>query len=102
MNEPEITTPLTKTFQRLKELAVETGLLHAMDIVALEKLAELNQVQQQADRLDEYAPEQRALIWPFKQRYTWLHVINQYFIHRDDQTRVWRLGTELGRRRGGC
>lgn len=102
MNETEITTPLTKTFQRLRELAIETGLLHAMDIVALEKLAELNQVQQQASQLDEYAPEQQALIWPFKQRYTWLHVINKYFIHRDEKTRIWRLGTDLSKRKDNC
>lgn len=102
MNDTEITTPLTKTFQRLKELAVETGLLHVMDIVALEKLAELNQVQQQANQLDEYAPEQQALAWPFKLRYTWLHVINKYFIHRDEKTRIWRLGAELSRRKDNC
>ncbi len=97
-----ITTPLTETFQRLKILAAETNLLYVMDVVALEKLAALNQLQQQSDRFDQYAPEQKALDLPFKRLYNWLHEFNQYFIHRDDQTRLWRLGTYLSRRRGGC
>lgn len=100
--EEEITTPLTETFQRLKILAAETNLLYMMDVVALEKLAALNQLQQQSDRFDQYAPEQKALTPPFKLLYCWLHEVNKYFIHRDDRTRVWRLGTYLSRRRGGC
>ena len=43
-NEEDITTPLTETFQRLREQAMETGLLYVMDIEALEKLAALNQL----------------------------------------------------------
>ena len=103
MNDTEITTPLTATFQQLKALAQETNLLCVMDVEALEKLAALNQLQQQADSLDAYTPEQQALKWPFKRLYNWLHEVNKYFIYRDDQTRVWRLGTYLSRRSGiGC
>ena len=53
MTDTEITTPLTETFQRLKEQALETGLVYVMDVEALEKLAALNQLQQQADQLNE-------------------------------------------------
>jgi hypothetical protein len=56
-------------------------------------------LQQQSDRLDQYAPEQQALDLPFKRLYNWLHEVNKYFIHRDDQIRVWRLGTYLNRKR---
>lgn len=98
-----ICTPLTDMLLRLKEHAMETNLLYVMDVEALLKLAALNQLQQQADRLDEGAPEQRALYWPFKHHYNWLHEVNKYFIHRDDLTSVWRLGTYLSKRGGnGC
>jgi hypothetical protein len=103
MSDMEITTPLTDTILRLKEQALETNLLYIMDVEALAKLAALNLLQRQADKLDEYAPEQQALYWPFKHHYNWLHEINAYFIHRDDQTRIWRLGTSLSKRGGnGC
>jgi hypothetical protein len=100
MSDMEITTPLTDTILRLKEQALETNLLCILDVEALAKRAALNQLQQQADKLDEYAPEQQALYWPFKHHYNWLHEINKYFIHRDEQTRVWRLGTSLSKRGG--
>jgi hypothetical protein len=103
MNDTEITTPLTATFQQLKALAQETNLLYITDIVALEKLAALNLLQQQSDSFDTYAPEQQALNGPFKQLYNWLHEVNKYFIHRDDQSRIWRFGTYLSRRKSiGC
>jgi hypothetical protein len=104
MSSPEedvIQTPLTDIFQRLKELAAETNLLYVMDVEALEKLAMLNLLQQKADQLDEHAPEQKALDLSFKQLYNSLHELNNYFIHRDDQTRIWRLGTYLSRKQGG-
>lgn len=100
-NEEDITTPLTETFQRLREQAMETGLLYVMDIEALEKLAALNQLQQQADKLDEFAPEQKALDMPFKRLYRWLHEVNKYFVHRDYPSGQWRLGTFLSRKGGG-
>lgn len=99
MNDTEITTPLTATFQRLKALAQETNLLYIMDVEALEKLAALNLLQQQSDSFDIDAPEQQALDGPFKQLYNWLHMVNKYFIHRDDQSRIWRFGTYLSRRK---
>jgi hypothetical protein len=103
MSDMEITTPLTDTILRLKEQALETNLLCILDVEALAKLAALNQLQQQADKFDEYAPEQQALYWPFKHHYNWLHEINTYFIYRDEQTRVWRLGTFLSKQGGnGC
>lgn len=102
-HEETITTPLTETFQRLRQLARETGLLYEMDVVALEKLAALNQLQQQADSMDEYAPEQKALQQPFHRLHIWLHEINKYFIYRDyPATGIWRLGTFLSRKGGGC
>ena len=103
MIEPEdyIPTPLDETFERLKALAKETNLLYVMDVEALQKLAALNQLQQQADQHDEFAPEQRLFDMPFRRLYTWLHEVNKYFIHRDDTTKVWRLGTYLSRKGGG-
>jgi hypothetical protein len=99
----EVRTPLTDTLLRLKEQALESNLLYVMDVEALMKLAALNLLQQQADRFDESAPELQAFYWPFKYHYNWLHEINKYFIHRDDQTRVWRLGAYLSKRGGnGC
>jgi hypothetical protein len=99
--EETIHTPLTETFQRLKTLARETGLLYVMDVEALEKLAALNQLQQQADKLDEYAPEQLALRNPFNRLYSWLHEVNKYFIYRDYPSGgLWRLGTFLSKRGG--
>jgi hypothetical protein len=101
MTDTEITTPLTETFQRLKEQALETGLVYVMDVEALEKLAVLNQLQQQADRLNEFAPEQKALRQPFHHLYNWLHELNKYFIYRDfPNGGIWRLGTFLSRQRG--
>jgi hypothetical protein len=103
-NEPEyfIPTPLDETFERLKELAQETGLLHPMDVEALKKLAALNQLQQQSDRLDEHAPEQESLQQPFHRLHIWLHEVNKYFIYRDYQNgNIWRLGTFLSRKGGG-
>lgn len=105
MNDTEedvIQTPLTETFQRLKVLAAETGLLYVMDVEALEKLAALNQLQQQADRLGEFAPEQKALQQPFHRLYSWLHELNKYFVYRDFPCGgIWRLGTFLSRKGGG-
>jgi hypothetical protein len=99
--EDVIQTPLTETFQRLKMLAQETGLLYVMDVEALEKLAALNQLQQQADKLDERAPEQIALRNPFNRLYSWLHEVNKYFIYRDYPSGgIWRLGTFLSKRGG--
>jgi hypothetical protein len=95
-----IQTPLTQTFQQLRELAKETKLLSDMDIVALEKLAVLNAIQQIADRGD--GPDQQILRTVFGRLYTWLHETNKYFIHHDERTGVWRLGTELSRKGGGC
>jgi hypothetical protein len=101
--EDVIQTPLTETFQQLKMLAQETGLLYVMDVEALEKLAALNQLQQRADNLDEFSPEQKALDLPFKQLYRWLHEVNKYFVYREYPSGLWRLGTYLSRKRGaGC
>lgn len=98
--EQEITTPLTETFKRLKEQALETGLLYVMDVEALEKLAALNYMQQMADR--RIGPDHRIIRQVFNRLYTWLHNANNYFIYRDEKTKLWRLGTELSRRGGGC
>jgi hypothetical protein len=98
-----VPTPLTETFQRLKELAAETKLLHPMDVEALEKLAALNMLQLRSDPLDQFAPEQKALRQPFHHLHAWLHEINKYFIYRDYQSgNIWRLGTFLSRKGGGC
>jgi hypothetical protein len=99
-----IQTPMDETFERLKEQALETGLLHPMDVEALKKLAALNQLQRMSDGLhDQYAPEQQALRQPFNRLYSWLHEVNKYFIYRDYQSgSIWRLGTFLSRKGGGC
>jgi hypothetical protein len=94
--EETIQTPLTETFQRLKALAAETRLLHPMDVEALEKLAALNYVQRMADRRD--GTDQRILRQVFNRLYTWLHKVNKYFIHRDEKSKLWQLGTELSKR----
>jgi hypothetical protein len=102
MSEPEdyIQTPLTETFQRLKALAAETDLLYVMDVEALEKLAALNYVQRMADRRN--GPDHMILRQAFNRLYSWLHNINKYFIHRDEKSKLWRLGTELSKRGGEC
>jgi hypothetical protein len=96
-----ITTPLTETFKHLRDLAKETGLLYVMDVEALEKLAALNQLQQQSDSLDEHDPGQVALRQPFHRLHNWLHELNKYFIYRDFPSGIWRLGTFLSRKGGG-
>jgi hypothetical protein len=103
MSNPEeecfIQTPLTEAFQRLKELAVESRLLDPMDIEALEKLAALNYIQKLADHRS--GPDPLILRKVFQRLYNWLHIFNKYFIHRDEETKLWRLGIELSKRRGG-
>jgi hypothetical protein len=104
MSEPEyyVPTPLDETFERLKELADETKLLHPMDVEALKKLAALNRLQQMSDGIhDQHAPEQIALRQPFNRLYSWLHEVNKYFIYRDYPSGgIWRLGTFLSKRGG--
>lgn len=101
-SEEEIRTPLTEIILCLKELAAETNLLYIMDVEALVKLAALNHLQQQADRLPEYDPQQREIRRQFGLLYIWLHEMNRYHIHRDEQTRIWRLATYLSRNGKGC
>lgn len=103
--EDVIQTPLTETFQRLKQQAQETGLLYVMDVEALEKLAALNLLQRMSDGIhDQHAPEQKALREPFHHLHNWLHEVNKYFIYRDYRSgNIWRLGTFLSRKGGaGC
>jgi hypothetical protein len=98
MSDMEITTPLTDTILRLKEQALETNLLCIMDVEALSKLAALNQLQQQANQLPEHDPAQRAIGLRFGSLYIWLHEINNYPIHKDEKTGLWRLGVYLWRK----
>ncbi|HEX2614429.1 MAG TPA: hypothetical protein VHL10_02980 [Nitrososphaera sp.] len=100
-----VPTPLDETFERLKELADETKLLHPMDVEALKKLATLNLLQRMSDGMhDQHAPEQKEIREPFHRLHTWLHEVNKYFIYRDYQSgSIWRLGTFLSRKGGaGC
>jgi hypothetical protein len=97
-HDEEIRTPLTDTIQRLKEQALEANLLYVMDVEALMKLAALNQLQQQANRLSEHDPAQRAIGRRFGPLYIWLHEINNYPIHKDEKTGLWRLGVHLWRK----
>jgi hypothetical protein len=95
--EEEIRTRLTGIFHYLRVQAVETNLLCVMDIEALSKLAALNQLQQRATSLEERSVEFKELSQQFKLLYNWLHEINHYYIYRDEQTGLWRLGIYLRR-----
>ncbi len=95
--EEEIRTRLTGIFHYLKIQAVETNLLCLMDVEALSKLAALNHLQQRAASMEERSAEFKEFSQQFKLLYNWLHEINQYYIYRDEQTGLWRLGIYLRR-----
>jgi hypothetical protein len=69
---------------------------------ALSKLAALNQLQQRAGIMEERSAEFKELSRQFSLLYNWLHKIKQYYIYRDEQTGLWRLGIYLRKKKNGC